>query len=308
MNQAAVGIDIGGTNIKAGIVREDGHILYAITVPTNAGEGKAQLIDSIAGAAAGCIEQAKGMNIEVVGIGMGTAGFVTLDGTIGSATANLPDWKGTPLKEEMERRLGLPSKLENDVNVLALGEMWQGAGKGLKEFLSVSLGTGVGGSFITNGRVFKGRNGYAGAFGHQIIQLSGLPCTCGSQGCWEQYASVTALKRQAEEAGESDWALDPRIIFMEADLGNKTAQSLIDQYSEYIAIGLSNLIHLYNPPAVIIGGAITEQGDALLRPIRRHVEKYTMDGFADHPSLPILPAQLGNKAGVIGAAKLILTD
>ncbi|MFD1138526.1 ROK family protein [Paenibacillus urinalis] len=307
MHQAAVGLDIGGTNIKAGLVREDGVILYDKMVPTNAEKGKDQLLDSIAEAAASCIEQARNhSNIKVTGIGMGTAGFITLDGVIGSATANLPNWKGTPLRAEMERRLHLPTRLENDVNVLAVGEMWQGAGKGLIEFLCVSLGTGVGGSIITNGRTYRGRSGYAGAFGHQIIQMGGKPCTCGSKGCWEQYASVTALKRQLLTAGKTAWAEDPRQLFTEAEAGNEAAKLLIRDYTDYIAIGLTNLIHLYNPPAIIIGGAISEQGDALIRPVREQIERYTMDGFADHPPLPILPARLGNRAGIIGAAKLIL--
>ncbi|MEK5060177.1 glucokinase [Paenibacillus sp. FSL H7-0326] len=308
MLQAAVGLDIGGTNIKAGLVREDGVILYDMMAPTNAEKGKDQLLDSIAEAAASCMEQARNYtNIEVTGIGMGTAGFITLAGAIGSATANLPDWKGTPLRAEMERRLHLPAQLENDVNVLAIGEMWQGAGRGLTDFLCVSLGTGVGGSIITNGHTYRGRSGYAGAFGHQIIQLGGHPCTCGSKGCWEQYASVTSLKRQVLAAGQPAWADDPRQLFAQAEVGNETAKILINDYAEFIAIGLTNLIHLYNPPAIIIGGAISEQGDALLRPVRKHIERYTMDGFADHPPLPILPAILGNRAGIIGAAKLILT-
>lgn len=307
MHQGAVGLDIGGTNIKAGLVRDDGVILYDMIVPTNADKGKDQLLASIAEAAASCTSKAKNLNIKVAGIGMGTAGFITIDGAIGSATANLPDWKGTPLREEMERRLHLPTRLENDVNVLAIGEMWQGAGRGLSEFLCVSLGTGVGGSMITNGRTYRGRSGYAGAFGHQVIQMGGKPCTCGSKGCWEQYASVTALKRQVLEAGQPAWADDPRQLFIEAKAGNEAAKNLIRDYAEYIAIGLTNLIHLYNPPAIIIGGAISEQGDALLCPVREQIERYTMDGFADHPPLPILPAILGNKAGIIGAAKLILT-
>ena len=306
MQQAVIGIDIGGTNIKAGVVTLKGEVIFALTTPTYSANGKAALLNKIEETAKMCLQEAISSNLHITAIGIGTAGFINLQGEIGSATANLPDWKGTPLRAEIEKRIGVSVFVDNDVNVLALGELWKGAGKDLDHFLCVSLGTGIGGCLILNGLPYQGRSGYAGAYGHQVIQMKGVPCTCGSAGCWEQYASVTALKRQAAEAEEKAWADQPRLIFDEARAGNTKAQGLVQQYTEYIAVGLSNLIHHFNPPAVIIGGAVTEQGDILFDPIRTYIHEFTMDGFANHPDLPILPAGLGNRAGIIGAAKLAI--
>ncbi|WP_211745244.1 ROK family protein [Paenibacillus sp. Marseille-Q4541] len=307
MQQAVIGMDIGGTNIKAGVVTLEGELVYDLKAPTHSEAGKAALLNTIEETVKTCLQKAATCGLHIIAIGIGTAGFINLKGEIGSATANLPDWKGTPLKEEIAKRIGIPVFVDNDVNVLALGELWQGAGQGINDFLCVSLGTGVGGCLILGGLPYQGRSGYAGAFGHQIIQMGGVPCTCGSAGCWEQYASVTALRRQAAEVQEKAWADNPRLIFDEAKADHRKAQNLVNQYTEYIAVGLSNLIHHFNPPAIIIGGAITEQGDFLLDPIRTYIEQYTMDGFANDPNLPIIAAQLGNRAGLIGAAKLAVT-
>ncbi|GIP41820.1 glucokinase [Paenibacillus sp. J45TS6] len=306
MQQAVIGIDIGGTNIKAGVVTLKGELIVDRTLPTYSENGKEALLNKIEEIATSCLEEALYSNLDILALGIGTAGFINLEGEIGSATANLPDWKGTPLRAELEKRIGISVYVDNDVNMLALGELWQGAGKDLDHFLCVSLGTGIGGCLILNGLPYRGRSGFAGAYGHQVIQMKGVSCTCGSAGCWEQYASVTALKRQAAEAGETAWAEHPRLIFDEVRTGNKKAQDLILQYTEYIAVGLSNLIHHFNPPAVIIGGAVTEQGDILFKPIRTFVQKFTMDGFANRPDVPILPARLGNRAGIMGAAKLAI--
>ncbi|WP_454191946.1 ROK family protein [Paenibacillus sp. Marseille-Q7038] len=306
MQKAVIGIDIGGTNIKAGVVTLKGEFILDRTIPTYSENGKEALLNKIEEIAKNCLQEASYSNLHILALGIGTAGFINLQGEIGSATANLPDWKGTPLRAELEKRVGISVFVDNDVNMLALGELWQGAGKDLNHFLCVSLGTGIGGCLILDGLPYRGRSGFAGAYGHQVIQMKGIPCTCGSAGCWEQYASVTALKRQTAEAQEKAWADQPRLIFDEARTGNKKAQDLVLQYTEYIAVGLSNLIHHFNPPAVIIGGAVTEQGDILFEPIRTFVQKYTMDGFANHPDVPILPAALGNRAGIMGAAKLAI--
>lgn len=306
MQQAVIGIDIGGTNIKAGVVTLEGELIFDLTIPTQSKNGKDALLNSIEETAKNCLQEAVRRNFHVYALGIGTAGFINLQGEIGSATANLPDWKGTPLRAELEKRIGISVFVDNDVNMLALGELWQGAGKDLDHFLCVSLGTGIGGCLILDGLPYRGRSGFAGAYGHQVIHMKGVPCTCGSAGCWEQYASVTALKRQAAEAQEKAWAEHPRLIFDEMRSGNKKAQDLVLQYAEYIAVGLSNLIHHFNPPAVIIGGAVTEQGDILFEPIRTYIQKFTMDGFANHPEVPILPAMLGNRAGIIGATRLAI--
>lgn len=306
MKKAAVGIDIGGTHIKSGLIASDGAILEGRSTPTEASEGKQGLLLKLAQIVREYERIASDRNLALAGVGIGTAGYVNLQGVIGSATDNLPGWQGTSLHNELEIDSTLPIYVENDVNTLALGEQWMGAGRDRDDFICLALGTGIGGCFITGGKPHRGRNGYAGAYGHQTIVVDGQRCTCGLRGCWEQYASVTALRRMAsEQAGVNGWSASPEAVFAAARDGVEEAVRIIDRYAEYIAIGTANLIHSFNPTAVIIGGAVTTQGDFLLDRIRRHIQSYTLHGFASDPELEILPASLGNMAGTIGAAKLV---
>ncbi|MBB6634828.1 ROK family protein [Cohnella thailandensis] len=306
MKKAAIGIDIGGTHIKSGLIGTDGTILERRSTPTEAREGKQGLLGKLDNLIGDYERIAAEQNWQLAGIGIGTAGYVNLQGGIGSATDNLPGWQGTSLRDELEAGGTMPLFVENDVNALALGEQWLGAGQGRDDFICLALGTGIGGCLVTGGRPYRGRNGYAGAYGHQTIVADGLPCTCGLRGCWERYASVTALKRMAsEQAGSREWSVSPEAVFAAAREGVEEAERIIDRYSAYIAIGIANLIHSFNPTAVLIGGAVTAQGDFLFERVRGHVRSCTLHGFANEPELEILPAALGGMAGTIGAAKLV---
>lgn len=307
MREVAIGIDIGGTNIKAGIMSKEGEILREETLPTEANGGKEQLLKKIERIVKEYAGSISATEFKLAGVGIGTAGYVNLAGEIGSATDNLPGWKGTRLKEEMEANLSLPVKVDNDVNAIAMGELWLGAGRVYNDFLCIALGTGIGGCLVSEGKPYRGRNGYAGAYGHQIIQFGGQPCNCGLKGCWEQYASITALKRMMSETDRTAevWGNSPIQLFASAKEGNRDAVQIINCYAEHVAIGMANLIHSFNPSAIIIGGAVTEQGDFLFDQIRSFVHKHTMSGFATEPDLPIVPARLGNMAGMIGSAKLV---
>ncbi|GIO16804.1 glucokinase [Cohnella xylanilytica] len=306
MKKAAIGIDIGGTHVKSGLIAADGEILERQSTPTEASGGKPGLLRKLAEIVRGYERIASERKLALAGVGIGTAGYVNLQGVIGSATDNLPGWQGTSLREELELTGDLPIYVDNDVNALALGESWLGAGRGRDGFLCLALGTGIGGCFIAGGRPYRGRNGYAGAFGHQIVSMGGQPCTCGLRGCWEQYASVTALRRMAaEQAAGREWSSSPEELFAAARSGVEEAVRIVDRYAEWIAIGTANLIHGFNPTAVIIGGAVTAQGEFLFERVRKYVRGHTLHGFADDPVLEIVPAELGNMAGTIGAAKLV---
>jgi glucokinase len=304
--QVVFGIDIGGTNIKSGIVDSEGRILHADNTPTEAGAGRDSLLDKLYGIARGYKEKAAAEGWEARGMGVATAGYVNVkEGRIGYATSNLPGWTGVPLRDNMARETGLPVALVNDAHAFAIGEAWIGAGKELTEgFLCITLGTGVGGSWVTeNGTPYYGRNGYAGGYGHIVIKHDGQPCNCGLKGCWEQYASVTALMRQAAEIG-----LDPSVtdgsakkLFELARGGHEQALGLIDRYAEYVAVGLTNLIHTLNPESIVIGGAVTAQGDFLFDRIEAQVKQQTMPAYGP---VRIVPAALGEQAGLAGAAKL----
>ena len=220
---------------------------------------------------------------------------------------NIPGWGGTSLSQEIGPAVNLPVSVDNDANAMAAGEAWLGAGKVWDNFICLTFGTGVGGFLIKDKRPFRGRDGFAGGYGHHVIVYNGKPCTCGFKGCWEQYASVPALMDLAVHASRrSKQNFDsPEHIFKEARTGNKTAHSVINRYASYIAVGMTNLIHCLNPSAIIAGGAIMAQGDLLLDPVRRHVKKQAMPVYLQDP-VPIIAAFLGDNAGIIGAAKLAI--
>ncbi|REE55454.1 glucokinase [Paenibacillus taihuensis] len=311
MSQAAViGIDLGGTNMKAGIVTKSGTILRYDTIPTRAQAGKDALLDQIVEVISMYRSYAQSSQIEISAIGIGTAGYVNREGVIGFATDNLPGWSGTRLREELELKCGMPIVVDNDVNAMAMGEVWLGAGRHWDDFLCITLGTGIGGCLIEKKMPYRGRTGYAGAYGHQIVQqLEGFPCTCGLSGCWEQYASVTALKRLiGEMTQEGMEPQTPETLFARARSGGEVELHIVERYAQYIAIGLANLIHAFNPTAIVIGGAVTQQGEFLFERIRSYVSRCTMNVYVESPKLPIVPAELGDLAGMFGAAYLALME
>lgn len=304
--QVVIGIDIGGTNIKSGLVDADGRLLHADNTPTDAASGRDSLLEKLYGIAGRYKRIAESEGWTVRGMGVATAGFVNAsEGRIGYATSNLPGWTGVPLADNMERETGLPVALVNDAHAFAIGEAWIGAGKELAGgFLCITLGTGVGGSWITeNGAPFYGRDGYACGFGHIVIHHGGRPCNCGLSGCWEQYASVRALMRLADESGIGDTTTggSAEALFALARDGHPQALDVIDRYAEYVALGLTNLIHAFNPSAIVIGGAITAQGDFLLDRIRVRVRTMMMPAYGP---VRLVQAALGEQAGLAGAARL----
>jgi len=309
IQNCAIGIDIGGTNIKAGIVDGTGCIIREETIPTGAAAGKNALLAKIEAIITMYRQYALANSIELIGAGIGTAGYVNRSGIVGGATEYLPGWTGTRLKEEMELRTGIPVWVDNDVNAMAIGELWLGAGRPWDHFLCIALGTGVGGCLITGKQLYRGRNGYAGGYGHQVIVYGGEPCTCGLRGCWEQYASVTGLKRMiCERMGEVEGAsLSPKALFDKARNGEDASLQIVDEYAKYIAVGLANLIHAFNPAAIVIGGAITGQGDFLFERIRNYVHLHTLKVYLEE-AVPVIPAALGEMAGMIGSARLVFLN
>lgn len=306
---AAIGIDIGGTAIKAGVVDADGEVLKWESVPTEAVSGKNALLAKILTLIKKYRDFGQKSNIVIKKIGIGTAGFVNFhEGSIAGATGNLPGWGGTQLKKYLEDSEKIPVVVDNDINMIAMGEIWLGAGRSYDNFVCIAIGTGIGGCLVLNKQPFRGRDGYAGLYGHHIIVHEGKSCNCGKRGCWEQYSSVTALKQLAREMlGEQvPMSQSPELLFQEARAGHKLALKIIDRYTEYVAVGLANVIHAFNPPAIVIGGAITAQGDFLFDQIRSHIQAMTLKVFFEKEPIDIVPALLGEKAGFIGAARLAM--
>jgi len=303
MMKAALGIDIGGTHIKTGIMTTSGKVYHWNTVSTEANNGAEALMVKLHEIIKSAQNYCTNHNLTLCGIGVGTAGQVHVEsGRVAGATSNLPGWAGIHLSERLKAETGFDILVDNDVNMIAMGELLQGAGKDWNDFICVALGTGIGGCHIINRRIYHGRDGYAGEFGHQIVQMDGIACNCGNRGCWEQYASVTALKRLIAGASENVTFNDPISLFSAAVEGNPNANLIVDKYAGYISVGLISLIHANNPKAIVLGGAIMNQGEFLLERIRKQVSERIMRVYQYPEMVNIVPAALGEKAGIIGAA------
>ncbi|WP_410772052.1 ROK family protein [Fontibacillus sp. BL9] len=303
--RGAIGIDLGGTGIKSALVGADGSVRHFRTTPTEAWLGRDALLAKLSGIIEEHRRTAELEGMQLLGIGIGTAGSVDRSGTVSYATEHLPGWTGTPLRQLLERETGLPVTVMNDVHAIALGEQWKGAAQGIPDIVCVAIGTGIGGCIVKGDTIEGGDDGYAGGFGHHIVAIGGLPCSCGNRGCWENYASVTGLKNLMREHEAPDpWIQDPRQLFAAARGGDASALNLVGLYAEVIAIGLANLAHILNTRRFLLAGAITAQGDFLLDRIGEQLRSIVMpvywgDGIFLHA------AALGEHAGVIGAASTV---
>ena len=310
-----IGVDLGGTNIATGVVNEKNEIVGRGKVKTNAPRPAEAIFDSIKEAVDMAVVNA-GINYsDVVSVGIGPPGSVNKDTGAIEFSNNLK-FNNVPAKEMLEERLKKPVYLENDANAAALGEAVAGCGTGVKDFVAITLGTGVGSGIIINGKIHRGSNFCGGEMGHMVINVDGIPCNCGRKGCWEKYASATALVSQAVEAMQGNKAsllwqtcegdlnkVEGKTIFEALDMGDETAKQVVDKYLYYVAIGLENVINALQPEIVCIGGGISGQGEKILEPIRQIVKAERYSVYAEKQAA-ILRATLGNDAGIIGAALL----
>lgn len=284
--------DIGGTSIKLGIVNSEWELSGFAEIPTEGKKGGARVMENLI-----CGLAAFGDDYDAIGIS--TAGQVDREkGSIIYANDNIPGFTGTEIKVILEKRFRKPVEVENDVNCAALGEGSYGAGKGFPDFLCLTYGTGIGGAIIIGGRLYRGSEGVAGEFGHMLVHPGGKSCSCGKKGCYEVYASARMLLSMAEEA-------DPNIaggreLFRRIASGDELMTRVLDDWAEEAAIGIASLIHIFNPPAIVLGGGIMEQ-DAALVHLEKKTRELVMDSFQ---SVSFLKAELGNKAGLFGAASL----
>ncbi len=311
-----IGIDLGGTNIAAALVDEQGKILGRANLATGAGRPAAEIAADMAHAGRRAAEQA-GIPIEQVGaVGMGVPGTANQKEGVLEFANNL-GFLHEPIVEMMAGCFpGKKIWFDNDANAAAWGEYVAGGGKGVSSMIAVTLGTGVGGGIILDGRLWNGVNYGAGELGHMVIDLNGPECNCGRRGCFEALASATALNRQTRAAmdkapesllwelcGGDKRAADGRIVFEAAGLGDETAAAVVEQYIRYLAVGITNLVNIFQPEVICIGGGVSQAGPALLKPLREIVAAgdYARDSSA---RAEIRLAELGNDAGLIGAALL----
>ncbi len=308
-----VGIDLGGTNIAIGLVNDEGQIVLKKSIPTRGERPWQEVVRDMANLVLELTEEA-GLSVsDLELIGIGSPGTPAKDTGMILFSNNL-NWHNVPLRDAMEKLIPVPVKIDNDANVAALAETLFGAAKGAKDAILVTLGTGVGGGIILDGKVYDGINNAGAEVGHMVIVSSGIPCNCGRLGCWEVYASATALIRMGNAAAaahpESILAqkrkrkggLNGLQIFKAADENDPVAIDVIDKYIFYVSEGVINLVNIFQPEVVMLGGGISAQGERLLRPIRQHLMRYVYCKEVNGPRLTC--ASLGNDAGIIGAAFL----
>ena len=313
-----IGLDVGGTNLKAGIVDEQFHILGRASLPTNPGRSAAALFDDMAAVCRDAAAQAGIPLSNVKCIGAGFPGTCNLDSGEMEYANNL-GLSHVFACDELNQRLHVPVFMENDANAAAWGEYLAGAGRGARNFLCLTLGTGVGGGVILDGKLLRGFNFAGGEFGHTVIVADGLPCACGRHGCYEVYASVTALIEQTKAAMQSHpesamWNTVPSLddvggktAFRAAENGDETAKAVVAAYIRYIGIGVVNFINVFQPDVLAIGGAISKEGETLVAPIRELVTAERYSKYAQK-QCAIRKAALGGDAGIVGAAFLDTLD
>ena len=309
-----IGIDIGGTAIKGMIINGAGNVLAEGSVPTDADKGADVMMGNIVNLINEMLSSVDIVKREIEGVGIGCPGLIDSKNGMVVFAGNL-NLKYYPLATEVSDRIGLPVKITNDANAAALGEAKFGAGKKYEDSVLVTLGTGVGGGIVIDGKLFEGGKSAGTEIGHMVIVENGEPCTCGRRGCFERYASAKALIEQTKKAMEEHpeskmwqtYTLDTvngktPFDYMDAD---ETAKSVVENYIYHLSCGITNLVNIFRPQVVMLGGGVSEQGERLTVPIQKFVDKEIFAGVHFAPA-KVVKATLGSKAGGYGAAALLM--
>lgn len=310
-----IGIDLGGTNIKAGVVNDDGRVVFKLSRPTKAERGYMMVIKDMAKIVFEVSEVGKIPMQEISCIGIGCPGTINRDEGKIEFSNNL-NWYSVPVVECMENLTGKKIFIENDANAAAFGEYIAGSLKGTQNALFITLGTGVGSGIILDGRIFVGFNGMGGELGHIVIVENGLRCTCGRNGCLEAYASASALIRRTKEVMQQQpssklWdvcggqlkRVNGSTVFKAADQGDETAKKIIDEYTGYLSSGIVSAVNVLQPEIVAIGGGLSGSADVIIPKINERLKNEAFSRHYGRQSVA-MKAELGNDAGIIGAAML----
>ena len=315
MAKNRIGIDVGGTNVKIALVDSDGKIGYSNTIPTRAEMGYEYTINNMKQAIRDLLTETKLSAKDIERIGFGLPGQVDFKSGIVRLITNIPGWVEIPLAKMIEDEFHIPTRIDNDVRCAALGELNFGAGKGCENLICITVGTGIGSGLIINGKLVRGASNAAGEIGHIKLQMHDGPiCGCGDTGCLEAFASGPSIVAMAEEyimggkstkyremANGND--ITPFIVAEAAKAGDPVARRIFTRMGEYIGIGMASVVNLLNPEKIIVGGGVADAGDILMTPLKETLKKRAMKIAGE--TVEVVPAQLGNTAGVIGASLLI---
>lgn len=317
MPDFSIGVDLGGTNLRIAAITTDGQLLEKVALSTRSTSTPDQVIDEMCEAVLRLISQYRS-NGALIGAGIGIPGIIDLEAGVVRTSANLPTWSDYPVRHEIERRLGARICLDNDAKLAALGEQWLGAAREVSDMAMITLGTGIGGAIVLNGKIFHGMNGMAGEFGHVTVEPEGVPCGCGNRGCAERYASATAVVRMAREAITSGNApalaqaaeLSAKSIFDLAMQGDQAAQGIYDRFGRALGIMLADIVNVLNLEMFVIGGGVSSAWDAFApRMFKELCERSTIYSATSKAPPParrtlITRALLGSDAGLFGGARL----
>lgn len=309
-----VGIDLGGTFIKGGIVDSEGNIIYQDKTPTEKEKGGEAVVKNIAALTEQVIKSAGLTKAQIVGIGMGVPGMIDSKTGVVIYSNNLV-WKDFAIAKGLQELTGLNVSIANDANVAALGEVKFGVAKDYENAILITLGTGVGGGIVADGKLFEGNKSAGAELGHSVIVVGGEQCTCGRKGCLEAYASATALIRDTKRAMDAHKDSKMWEIGGLDEVTGKTAfdykdtdvyaKEVVERYIEMLGVGLANFANEFRPEAIILGGGVCAQGDALVQPLQAYLNRELFAGTLG-PQVKILIAKLGNSAGLLGAAALLM--
>ncbi|HYI15710.1 MAG TPA: ROK family protein [Thermomicrobiales bacterium] len=313
--QFALGIDLGGTNLRSAVVTADGEIVFETHRPTFATEGVDSVVDRIALAVREAADEA-GVASDVP-VGVAAPGPLDPRSGIVHFAPNLPGWSNVQLRDRLQKMTGRPVVLGNDANAAALGEFIFGAGRGSQNMIYVGLGTGVGGGVISEGRLIDGAHGMGGELGHVSVDLDGPRCTCGSSGCIEAFCSTWSITHEAKLlvssgrgdailAAAEDGTVGPRAVGAAAANGDPAARALLDRAGTALGAGLANFINIFNTEIIVLGGGVAEIGEPLLGPVRRAIDTFAMPVMRQ--GVRLIPSSLGLKTGIYGSAALVFYE
>lgn len=315
-----VGVDLGGTNIVSLLMSQAGKILARDTRRSLGKESKERTISQMVASVREILREGERLKVfskSILGVGIGSPGPVNTKKGVIHYAPNLPHWTNVPLVQILKDELNLPIFLENDANAAALGEWWLGAGKGIDNLVLLTLGTGIGGGIIIEGKVLHGAWDTAAEIGHMIIHEGGLTCGCGKRGCFEAYASATGVVKRtlaAIEKGEKTLLINLvenrleditcELIFKTAEKGDSLAKWIVEETARYLGIGIASIVNIINPQMIILSGGMTAAGDLLFKPVRKYAQENA--SAAAIKGVKIVPAALGGNAGAVGAAATVL--